>query len=342
MARLAQIPFACLLSLAAPIAASAQPGVANSLPIHSATGDDPMSPMLDADGVPSAAAIGVVAAQTLLIVALLTQRRRSRLAEDALRAREATLSDSYRRIRQLAARLMQAEESARVAMARQLHDDICQDMVGVAMAIDALTNSKGRIQDAQMQYALAKLHRRAIEIADGIRRISHELYPASLQLLGLAAALKTHCLEVVNRHAVEVSLQTAGDLKRIQPDVALCLFRIAQEAVRNAVSHGEARRLQVSVSRCGAHVELSVVDDGKGFDVESVRRDGRGLGLVSLEERAHAAGGEVLITSKPGMGSSIIARVPAGEPFDEPSGDGAELAPDPDGALVESWIAQPQ
>ena len=294
----------------------------------------------DAYGVRSSAALGVVVAQSVLIAVLLSQRRRRRRAEDELRAREATLSDSCRRSRRLARRLMQAQEAARVAMARQLHDGVCQDMVGVVMAIDDVTNSAGRIQDARTQYALAKLHRRAIEIADGIRLISHELYPASLQLLGLAAAVKTHCLETEKVHDVEVSLQTEGDLRRIPPDAALCLFRIAQEAVRNAVAHSGARRLEVKVTRCGADVELSVVDHGKGFDVESVRGECRGLGLASLEERARGAGGELLITSTPGRGTTVIARVPAGEPFDGRSGDGAERPLELDGASVESSIAR--
>jgi signal transduction histidine kinase len=296
----------------------------------------------EAHGTQIAVAIGVLAAQMVLIVALLTQHRRRRRAEDVLRVRETTLRASYRRIRQLAVGLMQAQEATRVAMARDLHDDICQGMVGVAMAIDDLTNSGGRIQDARTQYALAKLHCSVLEIADRIRRISHELHPASLQLLGLAAAVKTHCLEVEKRHHVRVSLQTAGDLKQIHPDVALCLFRIAQEALRNAVAHGAARRIQASVVRFGVYVELSVVDDGRGFDVEAVRRDGRGLGLVSLEERAHGAGGEVLVTSAPGQGTSIIVRVPAGESFEEPFPNGAQRGlPDPARPSVEPWIVQP-
>ena len=335
MARLAPIPFACLLWLAAARVASAQP-----LPPDGA-GRFRSPTTWDAYGVQATVALGVVAAQAVLVTALLSQRRRRQRAEDTLRVREATLRASYQRIRRLAGGLIRAREAARVAMARDLHDEICQDMVGLAMAIDDLTSSGGRVQDARTQYALARLHRRAIEIADRIRRISHELHPASLQLLGLAAAMKTQCLEVEKRHNVEVSLETAGDLKRIHPDVALCLFRIAQEALRNAVEHGAARRLRVSVVRRGADVELSIVDNGTGFDVESVRRDGRGLGLVSLEERAHEAGGELLITSRPGQGTSIIAHVPAGAPCEKPFGDDAELAPDAVRPSVEPWIVQP-
>jgi two-component system sensor histidine kinase UhpB len=260
------------------------------------------------------AAVVVVAAQMLLITALLTQRTRRRRAEETLRAREATLLTSYRRIRQLTGGLIYAEEAARVAMARDLHDDICQEMVGMAMSINTLTQSNSRIQDVRTQYTLAKLHRQALEIADRVRRISHELHPATLQLLGLGPAVKAHCLEVETRHKVSIAFHATGDLKRVHPDIGLCLFRIAQEALRNAVMHGGGRHLEVSLVRLGDDIELTVHDDGRGFDVEAVRRDGRGLGLVSIEERGHAAGGEVMVVSQPGQGATIFACVPAGEP----------------------------
>ena len=260
------------------------------------------------------AAVVALAAQMLLITALLTQRARRRRAEETLRAREATLLTSYRRIRQLTGGLIYAEEAARVAMARDLHDDICQEMVGMAMSINTLTQSNSRIQDVRTQYTLAKLHRQALEIADRVRRISHELHPATLQLLGLGPAVKAHCLEVETRHKVSIAFHATGDLKRVHPDIGLCLFRIAQEALRNAVMHGGGRHLEVSLVRLGDDIELTVHDDGRGFDVEAVRRDGRGLGLVSIEERGHAAGGEVLIVSQPGQGTTIFACVPAGDP----------------------------
>lgn len=261
------------------------------------------------------AAVVIVAVLMILITALLTQRTRRRRAEETLRAREATLLTSYRRIRQLTGGLIYAEEAARVAMARDLHDDICQEMVGMAMAINSLTLSSGRIQDVRTQYTLAKLHRQALEIADRVRRISHELHPATLQLLGLAPAVKAHCLEVETRHKVSIAFHATGELKRVHPDIGLCLFRVAQEALRNAVMHGGGRHLEVSLVRLGDDIELTVHDDGRGFDVEAVRRDGRGLGLVSIEERAHAASGEVLIVSQPGQGTTIFACVPAGEPL---------------------------
>src|SRR6185503_1551925 len=131
------------------------------------------------------AAVVVVSAQMVLIAALLTQRRRRRLAEKALLSREAGLRVSYRRTQQLARSLIHAQETARIALSRDLHDDIGQDIIGVALAIDSFTHSSGRIDDPRNQFALRKLYERAVAVADHVRLISHELHPATLQLLGL-------------------------------------------------------------------------------------------------------------------------------------------------------------
>src|SRR5262245_26808330 len=146
-----------------------------------------------------AAVIIVVSAQMVLIAALLRQRRQRRLAEKALLSRQAGLRSSYRRTQQLARSLIHAQERARIALARDLHDDIGQDIIGVALAIDGFTHSSGRVDDPRNQDALLKLYDRAVAVADRVRLISHELHPATLQLLGLIPAVKAHCLEVEAR-----------------------------------------------------------------------------------------------------------------------------------------------
>lgn len=256
----------------------------------------------------------VAGAQMVLIAALLTQRRRRRLAEKALLSREAKLRAAWDRTRQLAASLIHAQEAARISLSRDLHDDICQDIVGIAMSLNTALQSSGRIQDAKNQYALSKLHRWTLSVADHVRRISHELHPASLQLLGLVPAVKAHCLEVEARYQAQVAVHTTGDLASIHPNTALCLFRVAQEGMRNAAVHGTARHIEVSLSRFDDDIALAIRDDGRGFDVESTRRDSAGLGLVIMEERVRAAGGEVMTWSEPGAGTTVLACVPAGEP----------------------------
>lgn len=245
----------------------------------------------------------VITAQLVLITALLTQRGRRRRAEAGLRA-------SFERIRYLAGRLINAQEQARADIARDLHDDVCQELVGVSMTLDTLKRSAGSIDDPHTQEELARIHDWTLDIIDGVRRLSHDLHPANLRLLGLPAALRAHCVEVEKRHDVQVALTTDGDCRKLPEDVAVSLFRIAQEALRNGAVHGDARRLIVSVVRSGAAVELIVTDDGRGFDVDAVRLDGGGLGLISIEERARIVGGTARIVSQPRQGTTLAVQVP--------------------------------
>lgn len=254
----------------------------------------------------------VIATQLVLIAGLLTQRVRRRRAEETVLKREATLRTSYKRIQDLAGRLINAQEAARSQIGRDLHDDVCQELVGVSIDVNRLKGCPGHVQDASTQRALSRLQRRVLDMVEGVRRLSHDLYPATLRLAGLAAALRAYCIEVEKRHDVQVAFNAGRELGHIPPDVALCLFRIAQEALRNGAVHGRARRLAVSIARSGEHVELAVTDDGGGFDLEAVRQRGTGLGLVSIEERAHAVGGDVHIDTRVRQGTTIRVRVPAG------------------------------
>jgi signal transduction histidine kinase len=257
------------------------------------------------------AAVVVVSAQLALITALLTQRARRRRAEAVVRASEATVRASYERIRHLAGRLINAQESARAAIARDLHDGVCQELVGVAMGVGSLKRSFGSIQSPHPQQALSKLEHMTHDLLEGVRRLSHDLHPVSLQLLGLGAALNAHCIEVEKRYDVQASFRCNGELGHIDPDVALCLFRIAQEALRNGAVHGDARRLAVTIARDAGYIELTIADDGVGFDLAVVRREAGGLGLVSMEERVHVVGGSVEIVTARRQGTRIRVRVPA-------------------------------
>jgi signal transduction histidine kinase len=137
------------------------------------------------------------------------------------------------------------------------------------------------------------------------------LHPATLRVLGLAPALKAHSAEVEKRHNVQITFTTEGDAGYLSSEVAVCLFRIAQEALRNGIVHGNARRFSISLTRPGGDVEMTVSDDGCGFDLEAVRRQGGGLGLVSMEERAHLVGANVSIVTGLQQGTTIRVRGPA-------------------------------
>jgi signal transduction histidine kinase len=243
--------------------------------------------------------IVLVSMQSLLIAGLVAQRARRRRVEETLRS-------SYERSRVLAGKLIDAEEATRADIARDLHDGVCQDLIGVTMAAASLRRSSGQIQDAPTQLALSMLHDDTRRVGETLRRLSHDLHPATLQLTGLASALKTHCVEVERRHGVPVRFHCDGDFAGVRPDVVVCLFRIAQESLRNAVIHANPRQLEVSLESAGDHVELVVSDDGCGLDVEAVRRTSAGLGLVSMEERARGIGATIHIVSGIRQGTTVL------------------------------------
>lgn len=264
-------------------------------------------------GIYIVATIAVVIAQLLLIAALLTQHARLRRADNTIRASEASLRESYARIKQLAGRLINAQEAARASIARDLHDDVCQRLAHVTLGVSSLKHASGNIQDAPTQLLLDELDRDAHNTFDGIRRLSHDLHPATLRLLGLLPALRAHCNEVATRNGVAVQF-SAGDVGDVDPDVAVCLFRIAQESLRNGIEHGSAEHLTVTLHRSADWLELSVTDDGRGFNVSDTWRHDGGLGLVTMEERVNLVGGNVAVASEIGRGTTVRARVPADPP----------------------------
>ena len=258
------------------------------------------------------AGIAVVTAQLLLIARLLGQRARLRRADHTIRAREESLRASYERIRQMAGRLINAQEAARADIARDLHDDVCQKLTYVSIGVDSLRSAAANNEDPETQQVFEELDREMRNTFDGIRRLSHELHPATLRLLGLAPAVGSHCNEVAKRHGVQVQFSSADGVGTVHPDVAVCLFRIAQESLRNGIVHGGAKHLTVTLTRSGDHVDLAVIDDGRGFDVSAVQSNGGGgLGLVTMEERVNVVGGDFSILSEPGRGTTVSVRARA-------------------------------
>jgi two-component system sensor histidine kinase UhpB len=158
-----------------------------------------------------------------------------------------------------------------------------------------------------------RLQQRSAALAENLRLMSHQLHPTVLQQVGLVAALESHRLEMSRVHGVSMELEIAGEVEPLDQPARLAVFRIAQEAVRNAVVHGRASRVAMSLDRTDGQLALSIRDDGKGFDVDAARRSG-GLGLVSIEERARLIKGRVRVVSQPGRGTVIDVTVPVPAP----------------------------
>ena len=239
----------------------------------------------------------------------ITDRKKS---EDAIREGEAVLRASYREIHDLAGRLITSQEGERARIARDLHDDLSQQLAGMSIALSTLKRRLLAIPETgELPDDVASLQQRAIGLADNIRRLSHDLHPSVLQHTGLVPALRAHCADLQRWHDVVVTLSADGDFDSTEAAVRLCLYRVAQEALRNVVTHAFATRAEVRLTRVAGEVELMVADDGTGFDITTSGKKARGLGLVSISERVRLAGGTVSIVTELNRGTRLRVQMPA-------------------------------
>jgi signal transduction histidine kinase/ABC-type uncharacterized transport system substrate-binding protein len=218
--------------------------------------------------------------------------------------------DRAKDIRDLAGRLMTAQEEERRRIARELHDGVNQDLAALAIALSAIENGLPDNTPIHRRDEFARLQERAVDAAEAIRHLSHELHPGILQYTGLAAAVRNHCREFAREQSLPVSCRADDDLGVIAPDIALCLYRVTQEALSNVARHAKAHHVWVTAERIGSDLALTIRDDGNGFDLAEGRAQG-GLGLISLEERVRLAGGRLAIDTKPGGGTEIHVVVQA-------------------------------
>jgi PAS domain S-box-containing protein len=248
-----------------------------------------------------------------LLVCALDVSRRER-AEDDLTASRAALEASRGELRRFAGRLVASEEEARRRIARELHDDLCQRLAALALEIKAARQRLPRDDPpAAWGSALDVLGGSLATLVEDLHRLSHDLHPANLERLGLAEALRDQCADIESRCGLQVKLNLRDAEGPFPADVALGLYRVAQEALANAARHGGARTVQVTLMAGAGAAYLAVADDGAGFDPAAARH-GHGLGLASIEERAQMLGGQCRITSAPGAGAEVAVTVPLPAP----------------------------
>ena len=262
------------------------------------------------------AAVTLFAIQTALIAGLLIQRTRRRRAEGKLRESQNALIGSHERNRDLAARLLRAQETERSRIARELHDDICQRMLLLTIELESVA----RTNDGEGAAAAALTVAR--EISNSLRELSHELHPTRLRVIGLVSALESLCTEL-SHAGVAIAYTHDNVPSALPPDVMLCLFRVAQEALQNALKYSRATELAVDISGTSHGLTLTIFDNGVGFDVDAAW--GTGIGLRSMFERLQAAGGSLDVTSRPGAGTRLVAILPRHVLTSVPSGMGTSL-----------------
>jgi signal transduction histidine kinase len=205
-------------------------------------------------------------------------------------------------------RLIEAQEQERVRIARELHDDINQRIAMLGIELDVLQQRLPN-PSAEVQSRIEELRRSTMELGTDVQGISHRLHSSKLEYLGLAAACKGFCREAAEWHKVVVDF-TADDIPPgLSQEISLCLFRVLQESLNNAIKYSGAHRFEARLRGAPSEIQLLVRDHGIGFDAATAMVS-RGLGLISMRERVSVVKGTMLITSKPMVGTEITVRVP--------------------------------
>ena len=221
---------------------------------------------------------------------------------------ETALRQNREELRSLTARLLAAEEDERRRLSRELHDSVNQSLGMLAVEAELLMEKT--VPASELRRDLEGYRNRILELSESVRRLAYELHPAILDDLGLAVALRSYVDDFARRTGVRVILTTRNVPRSLPKGIASCFYRIAQESLANAAKHSRSSRITVRLAACHSGYWLMIRDFGRGFDAETVKDHRRGLGLVSMEERARLEGGRLDLRTSPGQGTHIRVWLP--------------------------------
>jgi PAS domain S-box-containing protein len=210
-------------------------------------------------------------------------------------------------LRDLGGRLISAQEEERSRVARELHDDLNQRMALLSIHLEQA--QQDLLKPFDLSQCFQNLQTQIQEISNDIHRLSYRLHPSKLDHLGLGAAVKSLCDELKESVKLQIEFQQIGVPAILPQEVTLCVFRIAQEALRNCVKHSGARAVEVLLAKTNNEIRLSVSDNGCGFDPES-ELNKKGLGFISMRERLRLVDGCMHIHTRALRGTRVEVSVP--------------------------------
>jgi signal transduction histidine kinase len=228
-------------------------------------------------------------------------------ADESLRARERSLQHAQEGLQKLAAQLIHAQEEERRRIAREMHDDWTQRLAVLGIDLTKIEKHLGAPEKALA--LLRTIQDQLVELSEDVHALSRQLHPSILDDLGLAEALRSECASFTRREGIAIHYQPENVSTRLPRDIALCVYRVAQEALRNIAKHAGVNRGRVSLTCTGLDLLLRVEDEGVGFDPAEIRSQ-PGLGLSSMQERVRLIQAELSVTSVPGQGTRVEVRVP--------------------------------
>jgi PAS domain S-box-containing protein len=236
--------------------------------------------------------------RTPLVIGMVSDITAQKNAEASLQLRDQELQ-------RLAEQLIETQEEERRRISRELHDDIGQRISLLACELDL--GLQGDLSTQERDSALLPRLRKELDaVATDIHELSHELHSASLQCCGLKVALKDLCWKYAHRHQMQIELHAETLDPKLPADISLCLFRVAQEALANALKHAQTKKVCVRATQDCDRVSLSVRDFGVGFDSSAQLG---GIGLISMRERLRIFGGTLQLRSAPDQGTEITAEI---------------------------------
>jgi PAS domain S-box-containing protein len=207
-------------------------------------------------------------------------------------------------------RLIEAHEEERTWIARELHDDIVQRVALVTVELERC-NKQSPDATADVHDPIRQVLHRLSDLGKDIQALSHRLHSSKLEYLGLVSASQSFCRELSGQRNVQIKFKHSNIPAGVPKEISLCLFRVLQEALQNAVKHSGAQDFTVELQGTPDGIHLSVSDSGTGFDWQHAI-NGRGIGLISMRERLRLVNGEFSIRSDPGRGTTVLARIPYG------------------------------
>ena len=230
----------------------------------------------------------------LRIVGMVADINDRKLAEEALAS--------------VSRRLIEVQEGERVRIARDLHDDFGQRLAICTIALERLKQPAAD-SSGDHDKCVTEIQEQLSELSSSLHALSYELHPAKLELLGLVPAMRACCRDLSGQQNADISFTYEGVQQQLSPEVSLCLFRVLQEALHNAIKHSGVRQIAVQLCRTADAIDLIVRDGGMGFDLAAAMRSS-GLGLISMRERLKLVHGELSIDSQFKRGTTIRASVP--------------------------------
>lgn len=239
------------------------------------------------------------------IVRDVTERR---AAEEALRTSLVELQRSEERLRSLSRHQASIREEERKRLGFDLHDDVCQELVGIGILAESLRR-RASAEAPALAGDLERIARYVGEVSEHLRQLARELRPLLLRDLGLEESLRS-LAEGMSADGTVVTTQVRTEIPRLDEETEIGAYRIAQEALANAARHARARTIRLTLAVADDLLDLEIADDGRGF-VPVARRGSDALGLVGMEERALALGGSLEVASAPGAGTRIRLTCPA-------------------------------